>query len=65
VAYKTGTQITILRKGAGAVAFAQGAGVTIRSTGATSTAPTLRAQYSSATAICEGSDIWYVLGDIS
>jgi hypothetical protein len=65
VAYKTGTQITILRKGAGAVAFAQGAGVTIRSTGATSTAPTLRAQYSSATAICEGSDVWYVVGDIS
>ena len=65
VAFPTGAQITVLRKGAGAVAFAQGAGVTIRSTGATSTAPTLRAQYSSATAIYEGSDIWYVVGDIS
>lgn len=65
VAFKTGTQITLLRKGAGAVAFAQGAGVTIRSTGATASAPTLRVQYSSATAIYEGSDIWYVIGDIS
>lgn len=65
VAYATGTQITIIRKGAGAVAFAQGSGVTIRSTGATSSAPTLRAQYSAATAIYEGSDVWYVIGDIS
>ena len=65
VAYATGAQINLVRKGAGAVAFAQGAGVTIRSTGATSTAPTLRVQYSTATCIYEGSDIWYVVGDIS
>lgn len=65
VAYATGAQITLLRKGAGAVAFAQGAGVTIRSTGATATAPTLRAQYSTATCIYEGSDVWYVVGDIA
>ncbi len=65
VAYAIGAQINLVRKGAGAVAFAQGAGVTIRSTGATSTAPTLRVQYSTATCIYEGSDIWYVVGDIS
>jgi hypothetical protein len=65
VAFVTGTQITVLRKGAGAVAFAQGVGVTIRSVGATSSAPTLRAQYSSATAIYEGSNIWYVVGDVA
>lgn len=65
VPYAIGAEITVIRKGAGTVAFAQGAGVTIRSTGATSTAPTLRAQYSSATAIYEGSDVWYVTGDIS
>jgi hypothetical protein len=65
VAYATGAQLNIIQKGAGQVTFAQGAGVTIRSTGATATAPQLRAQYSSATAIYEGSDIWYVIGDIA
>ena len=65
VAYATGAQVNIIQKGAGQVTFAQGAGVTIRSTGATATAPALRAQYSSATCIYEGSDIWYVVGDIA
>jgi len=65
VAYSTGTQLNILQKGAGQVTFAAGAGVTIRSTGASATAPKLRAQYSSATAIYEGSDVWYVIGDIA
>lgn len=65
VAYATGAQINIIQKGAGQVTFAQGAGVTIRSTGATATAPKLRAQYSSATAVYEGSDVWYVIGDIA
>jgi hypothetical protein len=65
VAYATGAQVNIIQKGAGQVTFAQGAGVTIRSTGATATAPKLRAQYSSATCIYEGSDIWYVVGDIA
>ena len=65
VAYATGAQLNIIQKGAGQVTFAQGSGVTIRSTGATSTAPKLRAQYSSATAVYEGSDIWYVIGDIA
>lgn len=65
VAYPTGAQINIVQKGAGQVTFAQGAGVTIRSTGATTAAPQLRAQYSSATCVHEGSDIWYVVGDIA
>ena len=65
VAYATGAQLNIVQKGAGQVTFAQGSGVTIRSTGATATAPKLRAQYSSATCIHEGSDVWYVVGDIS
>ena len=65
VAYATGSQITVLQKGAGQVTFAEGSGVTIRSTGATATAPKLRAQYSSATCVYEGSDVWYVVGDIS
>jgi hypothetical protein len=64
VAYATGAQINIIQKGAGQVTFAQGSGVTIRSVGATATAPALRAQYSSATCVYEGSDVWYVVGDI-
>jgi hypothetical protein len=65
VAYNTGTQLNIIQKGAGQVTFAAGSGVTIRSTGASAAAPKLRAQYSSATAIYEGSDVWYVIGDIA
>jgi hypothetical protein len=65
VAYATGAQLNVIQKGAGQVTFAQGSGVTIRSTGATATAPKLRAQYSSATCIHEGSDVWYVVGDIA
>ena len=65
VAYNTGSQLNIIQKGAGQITFAAGSGVTIRSTGATSAAPKTRAQYSSATAIYEGSDVWYVIGDIA
>jgi hypothetical protein len=65
VAYPIGAQLNIIQKGAGQVTFAQGAGVTINSTGATATAPKLRVRYSSATAVHEGSDIWYVVGDIA
>lgn len=65
VAYPTGSQINIIQIGAGQVSFAQGSGVTIASSGATSTAPKLRVQYSAATAIKVGTDSWYVVGDIA
>ena len=65
VAYAIGNLVNVIQKGAGQVTFAQGAAVTIRSTGATATAPKLRAQYSSATCIYEGSDVWYIVGDIA
>mgnify|MGYP006285795753 CR=1 FL=1 len=65
VAYPIGSQINIIQIGAGQVSFAQGSGVTIASTGGTSSAPKLRAQYSSATAIKVNTDSWYVVGDIS
>ena len=42
-----------------------GAGQTITSTGATSTAPKLRAQYSAASVICTASNTFTVIGDIS
>jgi hypothetical protein len=64
-AYPVGTQLNFVQLGAGQVTFAQGAGVTIVSTGATASAPALRAQYSSATAICTSADNWLIAGDIS
>lgn len=65
VAYPTGSVINIIQIGAGQVSFAQGSGVTIASTGATSSAPKLRAQFSAASAVKVGSDSWYIVGDIS
>lgn len=67
VAYPIGTQINIIQIGAGQVtinAVTPGT-TTISSTGATSTAPKLRAQFSSATLIKANTDLWYVVGDIS
>lgn len=65
VAYAVGSKIDFIQKGAGQVSFAQGSGVTIRSVGATATAPKLRVQYSGCTAWYEGSDVWYIVGDIA
>jgi hypothetical protein len=65
VAYPIGAQLNVAQLGAGKVTFAQGAGVTIVSTGATASAPALRAQYSTATAVQTATDTWLVMGDIS
>lgn len=65
VAYPVGAQLNFVQLGAGQVTFTQGSGVTIVSTGATSSAPKTRAQYSSATAIQVSIDNWLVAGDIS
>jgi hypothetical protein len=67
VAYPIGTQINIIQIGAGQVtiqAVTSGT-TTVSSTGATATAPKLRVQYSSATLIKAGTDLWYVVGDIA
>jgi hypothetical protein len=67
VAYPVGTQINIIQIGAGQVtiqAVTSGT-TTVASTGATATAPKLRAQYSSATLIKASTDLWYVAGDIA
>ena len=63
--FTTGNIINVQQIGAGQVTFAQGAGVTITSTGATVTAPKLRAQYSACTIICTASNTFTVIGDIS
>jgi hypothetical protein len=63
--FSVGNQINLYQRGAGQVTFSQGSGVTIRSTGATSTAPKLRVQYSAATVICIGVDEFLIVGDIA
>lgn len=63
--FSAGNQIHIQQIGAGQVTLAQGAGVTITSTGATASAPKLRAQYSAATIICTASNTFTVLGDLA
>jgi hypothetical protein len=57
--------INIAQIGAGQVTLAQGAGVTINSTGATATAPKLRVRWSSASIICTASNTFLVVGDLS
>jgi hypothetical protein len=67
VAFPIGTQITVLQIGAGQTTIqAVTSGTTsILSTGATAAAPKLRVQYSAATCLKAGTDLWYVFGDIA
>jgi len=65
VAYAVGTQINFIQGGAGQVTISGGSGVTIASTGGTSTAPKIRAQNAMATAIQTAANTWYVVGDIA
>jgi hypothetical protein len=63
--FSAGQQINVQSIGVGLTSFAQGAGVTITSTGATAAAPILRARYSAATIICTGSNTFTIVGDLS
>ena len=63
--FAAGNQINVQSIGVGLTTFAQGAGVTITSTGATATAPILRARYSAATIICTASNVFTIIGDLS
>lgn len=62
--FTTGQVITVQAINTGAVTFAAGSGVTITSTGATTAAPSLRAQYSACDVICTGSNTFTIVGDI-
>ena len=66
-AFPIGTQINIIGIGAGVVTIqaATSGTTTVASTGTVPAAPTLRAQYSSATLIKASTDLWYVAGDIA
>ena len=65
--FASGNIINIQQIGAGQVTLAQGAGVTITSTGSGTggNAPKLRAQYSAASIVCTGSNTFTVIGDIA
>ena len=63
--FQQGDRITVIQGNSGQVTFAQGAGVTIKSTGATATAPKTRVTYSGATIIAESATSFYVVGDIT
>ena len=63
--FSTGQQINVQSIGVGLTSFVAGAGVTITSTGASAAAPILRARYSAATIICNGSNTFTVIGDIA
>ena len=63
--FSAGEQINVQSIGVGLTSFAQGAGVTITSTGATASAPILRARYSAATIICTASNTFTIVGDLS
>jgi hypothetical protein len=65
--FSTGNIINMQQLGVGQVTLAQGAGVTITSTGSGTggNAPKLRAQYSAGSIICTGSNTFTVIGDLA
>ena len=66
VAFPVGTVINVIQIGAGqtTIKAVNSGTTTISSTGATATAPKLRAQFSAASCIKVATDTWYVVGDI-
>jgi hypothetical protein len=62
VNFPVGTQITIIRNGAGKVQFVAGAGVTLRSDASKFFIST---QYSAATLIKRAADEWYIVGNLA
>ena len=67
VAFPVGSVINVIQIGAGqtTIKAVTSGTTTISSTGATATAPKLRAQYSAASCIKVATDTWYVVGDIA
>ena len=61
VAFPTGTQIVVVRLGAGAVVIVEGAGVTTRSDGDKAK---IKSQYSSCVLVKHETNEWYILGNL-
>jgi hypothetical protein len=57
--------VNLQQIGAGQVTFAQGSGVTITSTGGTSSAPKLRTQFSACSILCTASNTFTIIGDLA
>lgn len=62
--FTAGNQINIQSIGVGLTTISGGS-VTITSTGATASAPVLRARYSAATIICTASNVFTIVGDLA
>ena len=66
VAITTGSVINLIKIGsAGTVSITQGAGVTIASTGTTSTNPTITKTFGAVSCIKVSTDSWYVIGRVA
>jgi hypothetical protein len=63
--FTTGQQINVQGIGVGLVQIRNDGTTTLTSTGATSGAPNLRAQFSAATIICTGTNTFTVIGDLA
>ena len=61
VAFPLGTQVVVVRLGAGAVVITEGSGVTTRSDGDKNK---IKSQYSSCALIKHETDEWYILGNL-
>ena len=62
--FTAGQEFHLQATAVGIVNIVAGSGVTITSTGATTTAPSLRTQYSAASVICSATNVFTVVGDI-
>lgn len=66
VAITTGSVINLIKIGAaGTVSIVQGSGVTIASTGTTSTNPTITKTFGAVSCIKVSTDSWYVVGRVA
>jgi hypothetical protein len=66
VAMTNGSIVNVIKiASGGTVSIIQGAGVTLASSGATSTNPTITGQYKAASIIKVSTDSWYVVGGIA
>jgi len=63
--FAAGEQINVQQIGVGQVTFAQGAGVTITSTGVSASAPKITQRYGAATIICTASNVFTIIGGLS
>lgn len=63
IAMTTGSVVNVIKIGSGGtISIIQGSGVTLASTGATSTNPVITTQYRAASLVKVSTDSWYVVG---